>query len=183
MSDMKRAMYTVASVSLVLMFLFFTIMRNTGKDLFLTLGIIAMLTSYHLIIRLFIGSLTGKLPLDKFDPNAARFRELPFEKRLYRLLRVKKWKDRAPTYDISEFSTIYHTYGELARTTCRAETTHWLCVLASLVTISFTAWFGALPAFVITAVFGALVDMAFIVIQRYNRPRLVKLAERKEYDY
>lgn len=183
MSDLKRTMYTAAGISLGLMFVFFILMQNTGRQLFCTLGIIAMMTAYHLIIRLFIGSIAGKVPLKEFDPSSARFRERSFEKRLYGLLRVKKWKDYAPTYDISEFSTVYHTFGELARTTCRAETTHWLCVLASLVSICFTAWLGALPAFLITAVLGALVDMAFIVIQRYNRPRLLRLAERREYDY
>lgn len=183
MSDLKRMMYTAAAVCIGLMFMFFIIMTKTGNDIFRVLGTVAMMVGYHLIIRLFIANLVGKIPLGAFDPNELRFREFPFERRLYGLLRVKKWKSGAPTYDISEFSPIYHTFGELARTTCRAETSHWLCVLASFVTLSFSMWFGAFPVFLIMAVIGALVDLAFISIQRFNRPRMARLAERREYDY
>lgn len=183
MSDLKRVMYTAAAVCIGLMFMFFTMMTKTENDLFRILGTIMMMGGYHLIIRLFISNLIGRIPLDAFDPDEPRFRELPFERRLYGLLRVKKWKAGAPTYDISEFSPVYHTFGELARTTCRAETSHWLCVLASLVTLCFSAWFGDLPVFLVTALAGALVDLTFIVIQRYNRPRMARLAERREHVY
>lgn len=183
MSDLKRAMYTAAAVFLGLMFVFFIMMTKTGSDIFRVFGTVAMMAGYHLIIRLFIANLVGKIPLGEFDPNEPRFRELSFERRLYGFLRVKKWKDSAPTYDISEFSPVYHTFGELARTTCRTETSHWLCVLASLVTLCFSVWFGAFPVFLVTGIAGAFVDLAFIAIQRYNRPRMARLAERREYDY
>ena len=37
--------------------------------------------------------------------------------------------------------------------------------------------FGAYPVFIITSVLAAACDMAFVVMQRYNRPRLIKLME------
>lgn len=178
MSGMKRFMYTAAGASLALMFVFFFLMTKTGKSVFLTLGITSMTICYHFVIRLVIGNIIGSIKLSQFDPNSFRFRERRFERKLYKALRVKKWKKFAPTYDKRVFSVKDNTFDELARATCRAETTHWLCAAASLVTICFTAWFGSLAAFLITGILGAFVDLVFIIIQRYNRPRLVHLTER-----
>ena len=88
---------------------------------------------------------------------------------------MKKWKKYIPTYDNEQFSLKTHSADEIAKATCRAETVHWLCAAASLVTICFAVWFGALPAFLITGILGALVDLVFVIVQRYNRPRLLKL--------
>lgn len=176
---MKHFMYIVAGGSLALMFAFFILMVNTNKGVFATLGITAMTICYHFTVRLVIGNIAGSIKLSEFDPNAPRFRERGFERALYRKLRVKKWKKFAPSYDEREFSVKDHSFDELARTTCRAETTHWLCAGASLVSICFAVWFGSLAVFIITGVLGAIVDLVFVVLQRYNRPRLMRLAERK----
>ena len=63
--------------------------------------------------------------------------------------------------------------------TCRAECVHWMCAAASLVSISFALVFDSLPAFLITGIAGALVDLVFVVIQRYNRPRLMRYAAKR----
>lgn len=176
---MKRFMYIVSGASLALMFVFFFLMVNTNKGVFATLGITAMTICYHFTMRLVIGNITGSIKLSEFDPNSFRFRERGFERKLYKLLRVKKWKRFAPTYDEREFSVKDRSFDELARTTCRAETTHWLCAAASLVSICFAVWFGSLVVFIITGVLGALVDLVFVTLQRYNRPRFMRLAERE----
>lgn len=176
---MKRIMYIVSGASLALMFAFFILMVNTNKGVFATLGITAMTICYHFTMRLVIGNITGSIKLSEFDPNAFRYRERGFERKLYKALHVKKWKRFAPSYDERDFSLKDRSFDELARTTCRAETTHWLCAAASLVTICFAAWFGSLAVFIITGILGALVDLALVVIQRYNRPRFMRLAERE----
>lgn len=174
---MKRFMYTAAAVSLALMIGFCILAKYTELEVFVTLAITAMTTGYHFTIRLVIGSITAALKLSKFDPKAACYRERKFERKLYKALRVKKWKKFAPTYDKSLFS-LDNPPEDIVGEMCRAETTHWLCAAASLVSICFTIWFGSLPAFLITAILGAAVDMMFIVIQRYNRPRLMRLARK-----
>lgn len=171
-------MYTAAGASLALMFVFFFFMTYTDKSVFLTLGITSMTICYHFAVRLVIGNIIGGITLSQFNPNSFRYRERKFERNLYKTLRVRKWKKFAPTYDERAFSVKDNTFDELARATCRAEATHWLCAAASLATICLTVWFGSLVVFLITAVLGALVDILFIIIQRYNRPRLVRLAER-----
>lgn len=173
---MKKFMYIAAFASLILMFTFAILAKNTGLEVFATLAITAMTICYHFTIRLVIGNITGCVKLSKFNPTAACYRERKFERKLYKALRVKKWKGFAPTYDKSVFS-LDNTPLDIARATCRAETTHVLCAAASLASICLTIWFNALPAFLITAILRACADLVFIVIQRYNRPRLIKLAK------
>ena len=36
-------------------------------------------------------------------------------------------------------------------------------------------WFGVYPVFIITSILSAMFDMTFVIIQRYNRQRIVKL--------
>ena len=178
---MKRFMYTAAGASLVLMFVFFIFMVvvNKSQNVFLTLGITCMTICYHFTIRLFIGGIMDSIELSQFKPGSWRFRERKFEKKLYKTLRVKKWKKFAPTYDESKFDLSRNPTETVIGETCRAESVHWLCIVASLVSISFTVIFGSLPAFLITGIAGALVDLVFVVIQRYNRPRLMRYATKK----
>lgn len=175
---MKRFMYTAACVSMVLMFAFFFLMVNTAKSVFCTLGITFMTICYHFTVRLVIGSVTDRIKLSQFKPEARQFRERKFERKLYKALRVKKWKKFAPTYDKKLFSLKDNSLDNVIGETCRAEVVHSLCVLASLASICLAVWFGSLPAFLITGILGALVDLVFVIIQRYNRPRLKRLAER-----
>ncbi|MDE6727234.1 MAG: hypothetical protein K2J80_04760, partial [Oscillospiraceae bacterium] len=51
---------------------------------------------------------------------------------------------------------------------------------ASLASITFAFVFGSLPAFLITGVLGALVDLVFVIVQRYNRPRLIRCAAMRD---
>lgn len=171
-------MYIVACVSLALMFVFFFLMVNTEKSVFCTLGITSMTICYHFTIRLVIGNIIDRIKLEKFKPESWRFREFKFERKLYKVLRVKKWKKFVPTYNERLFSMKENSVGNIIGETCRAEVVHLLCAAASLVSISFALIFGSLTAFLITGIAGALVDLVLVIVQRYNRPRLKKLSDR-----
>ena len=176
---MKRFMYAAAGGSLVLMFLFFILMVNTSKNVFLTLGITSMTICYHFTVRLVISGVMDSIDLSQFSPEAWRFRELGFEKKLYKALRVRKWKKYAPTYDDSKFDVTENSVDNVIGETCRAESVHWLCAAASLASITFAAPFGSLLVFLITGIAGALFDLMFVIIQRYNRPRLMRYAAKR----
>ena len=176
---MKRVMYIAAGGSLVLMFVFFILMVNTSQSIFLTLGITFMTICYHFTIRLVIGNVMAGIKLSNFNPEAWRFRECRFEKKLYKAIRVKKWKKLAPTYDNSLFDVTNNSVDAVIGETCRAESVHWMCIAASLASITFTMIFGSLAAFLITGIAGALFDLMFVIIQRYNRPRLMRSAAKR----
>ena len=58
---------------------------------------------------------------------------------------------------------------------CQAELIHELVFILSLVPIAFSLYFGDLYIFVITSIIAMMLELCFIIVQRYNRERLVKL--------
>ena len=62
----------------------------------------------------------------------------------------------------------------------KSEVDHWINELISLTTILFAIPWGAFWVFFISALFAMIFDSQFIIIQRFNRPRIVKLLEREK---
>ena len=83
-----------------------------------------------------------------------------------------------PTYDPSLFDQTQKSWDEIAQASCQAELVHETIILLSFVPIVFSIWFGALAVFVITSVLAALFDTVFVIMQRYNRPRIIRLIKR-----
>lgn len=134
---------------------------------------------YHMFIRFFAPVVLWGFFRKTYDYRWSWFQPRPWEPRLYRLLRVKRWKGRAVTYDPREFSLRLHSLEEIVNNMCHAEAVHELTALFSLLSMLFAVPLGGAAAFCTTALLAASVDLACVVIQRYNRPRLVKILERK----
>ena len=100
-----------------------------------------------------------------------------FEKKLYRLLRVKKWKDKALTYNPELFSLKERSLDEIASAMTKAEVDHWLNEGILLASLLFSLLWRQFWLFFASAVFAMLFDGQFIVIQRYNRPRLLRILD------
>ena len=79
------------------------------------------------------------------------------------------------TYDPREFSLEMHSMEEIVNNMCHAEAVHELIVLLSFTSLFFVIPFGAFPVFLITAILAAAFDLTFFIIQRYNRPRVMRL--------
>lgn len=173
-------MYIVSAVSLVLMFICFGIYRLTGWGILTTLGITSMTVCYHFTVRLFIGNIVDAVMRNEADWRKPWFRQRTFEEKLYKKLKVKRWKDRLPTIDENSFKLGKQPIERIIGATCQSEVIHELDVLASLAAILFAIPFGDLWVFLITSILGAAFDMIFVIMQRYNRPRLLKLAMRKK---
>lgn len=140
-------------------------------------GITAFTITYHFKMRLILGEITQRCHI-RYDQRW--FREHPFERRIYRLLQVKHWKDKALTYNPELFSVKDRTLEQIANAMAKAETDHWLNELVSLSTIFFALIWGEAWIFVLTAIIAMAFDAQFILIQRYNRPRVVKLLKKKQ---
>lgn len=61
----------------------------------------------------------------------------------------------------------------------KSEVDHWINEAISLSTMLFAIIWGEFWIFCLTAVAAMIFDSQFIIIQRYNRPRIVKILERK----
>ena len=141
-------------------------------------GVTAFTVMYHLWLRLIMGNVT-KLFRHKLNHKCWWFKEKRGESAFYKLIRVKKWKAHALTYDPTQFSLQDNTLEQIANNMTKAETDHWINVGISLTTLLFALLWGELWIFAITAFAAIIFDGQFIVIQRYNRPRVVKLLKKQ----
>ena len=121
------------------------------------------------------------LPRRWFDPHQAPYRCRDWEKggRVYNKLHIRRWKDRLPDMSRLMPDMVRKDLGSdpavLVQETCVAECVHWALTLLSAGI--FFLWRSGWAA-LLWLVYNVLGNVSFIVIQRYNRPRLQKLAEK-----
>ncbi len=141
----------------------------------LWVGVSAFTIVYHFKLRLVMGEWTKSWGIRYTHPW---FTPRKFEKKLYRLLRVRSWRGKVLTYDPAMFDVEKNTYEQIANNMSKAECDHWINELISLSTLTFGLIWGEMWIFALTAVLGMLFDAQFILVQRYNRPTVVRLIER-----
>ncbi len=133
---------------------------------------------YHFAMRMFVGAAWS--PFQQHNPHARWFREKPFEKKLYATLKVKKWKDRMPTYDPGTFDAKSRTLEEMVQAMCHSELVHETIIVLSFLPLLAAIPFGEFPVFFLTSLASAAFDLSFVIMQRYNRPRVLRLMKRKQ---
>ena len=173
-------MYSVIGITLITSISCFTIYYrgiNINRTVLL-IGIVSFTIMYHFWVRIIMGNVS-KLFKKHIHYKQWLFEERKFEKKLYKFLRVKKWKDKALTYNPESFSMKEHSLEEIANTMAKSEIDHWINEAISLSTLLFIIPWGLFWPFIISALSAMIFDSQFIIIQRYNRPRIVKLLERK----
>lgn len=127
----------------------------------------------------YIGQL---LPRRSFDYTAPPYAPYRWERdgMFYTKFKVQFWKDRVP--DMSQHVksmfrkkiSVFRDFDfikDLVLETCVAEFVHWMLVLISPV---FLVLMEGLAGRIGTVIY-ALANLPFVMIQRYNRPRLVRL--------
>lgn len=176
---MVKKMFAVSGVSLVLLFAFWGMFLGTKKSAYLVFGIIAMTVCYHFTVRLVIGGLFDYFLKNDVNYRRKWFAPRDFEENLYKKLRVKKWKNFLPTADEDLFSLEKRTPVQVVKAGCQAEIVHEVCAAAGLLSMFLAFPFGYFWVFFGTSVAAAICDLAFVAIQRFNRPRLLKFIERK----
>lgn len=132
-------------------------------------------TFYHFAMRLAVGYL---IP-NRFVHSRRWFQPKAFETPLHELLRIKKWKGRMPTFDHRQFSLSENALEDIVRNMCRAEVVHEVIIPLSFVPVLLSLLWHNFFLFFITSVLAAAVDAVFTLMQRYNRPRLVRLINKQ----
>lgn len=151
---------------------------NTPCEVLLSLDITFGTTAYHFVMRLLVGLVFSSVMNNKADYRKRWYQVGRLEMTIYQKLKVSKWKGKMPTYDRTLFDPRVHTWDEIAQSTCQAELVHETIVLLSFLPVAAGLWFGSYPVFIITSVLAALLDMVFVIMQRYNRQRIIKLLTR-----
>lgn len=173
-------MYCVIAVTIIISTVCFSLYYgNVYKNsIVLWTGITAFTIMYHFWVRIILGNVS-KLFTKHIIYSQFWFKERFFEKSLYKMLRVKKWKGKALTYNPETFSLKAYSLEEIANTMSKSEVDHWINEVISLSTLLFAVVWGNFWIFFATAIFAMLFDSQFIIIQRYNRPRIVKILKRQ----
>ncbi len=139
--------------------------------LVITLGTIA----YHVVMRLLVGAIYNSVMHNKADYRKQWYQVSEYEMNIYRKMRVKKWKNLMPTYDSDIFDPRKRTWDQIAQATCQAELVHETIAVLSFTPVFAGIWLGGYTAFIVTSILASLFDLMFVVIQRYNRYRIMKL--------
>ena len=175
-------MYCVIAIAIIISVVCFTLYyRNIYKNgMILWIGISAFTIMYHLWLRIIMGNVS-KLFKKHINYNQKWFKERKFEKKLYKLLKVKKWKGKALTYNPEQFDLKENSLEELINTMTKSEVDHWINEIISVTTMFFGfIWKELWLAFIISAIAAMIFDGQFIVIQRYNRPRVLKILKKEK---
>ena len=130
---------------------------------------------YHFAMRLLVGAL---IP-NRFDPHRRWFQLCKAENILYKKLRIKHWKDHVPTYDPRLFSLQDNTLEGIVKNMCQAEVVHEVIIVCSFLPLLASLLWNDFWVFAITSLISALIDSVFVMMQRYNRPRLMRLLEKQ----
>ncbi len=141
---------------------------------------------YLIIISLLAHPIGESLPRSWFSPSRFPFKEYKWEKntRLYERLRVSAWKDDVPDMSKRCKNMLPKAINAKVRSqdihaliieTCVAELVHYVLSLLSFVVLSILQ---NVMGAVICLIYILLGNLPFILIQRYNRPRLTRLYER-----
>ena len=154
--------------------------RETACRAYLPLAITLGTTSYHVVMRQLVALAFHTAMGNRADYRKRWYQVSKREMALYDRLQVKKWKSRMPTYDPAQFDPRRHTWEEIAQAMCQAELVHETIAALSFLPIAAGARFGAYPVFIVTSVLAALFDMLLVMMQRYNRQRVMRLLEREK---
>ena len=177
---MKKKMLWISALSLAGLLASAVGYRYTNSPVLFSLAITFGTVFYHLAVRLAVGQGIDARLHNRVDYTKPWFQEKAFEKKLYEGLRVKKWKKHMPTFTPEEFDLQSRGPEEIVQVTCQSEIVHEVNVLLSFVPLLFSVWFGSLDVFLITSCAAALFDSLFVIMQRYNRPRLMRLLRRRK---
>lgn len=136
-----------------------------------------------LLIHLGVAWVGTRLPIALFRTDAWLYRIRPWERggRLYeRLFRVRRWKSLLP--DGAALFAGGFRKGSLpgprpeqlerfARETCRGEAVHWVVLVLAPLFLAWNPWWAEL----IILAYAAAANLPCIVVQRYNRARLLQI--------
>ena len=147
----------------------------TEDGLWQTVAITLGTAVYHYGLRLIAGEISAWAHRFALNPNNVWFQQKKWEPGLYRLLRLRKWKRKLPTYAPDSFALQKTSVAVVIQNTCHAEIVHEVLAMLSFVPVIFSIWFGAFVVFFLTSLAAAIVELVFSGLQRFNRPRLLRL--------
>lgn len=138
-----------------------------------------------MLVGIFVNPLGNALPRRWFHADRFPYKCYEWERegKVYQRIAIQKWKDVVPDMSRINPRMVSKRLGalptaaqveRLVQETCVAEFTHWALIFASPLILCFRRpW---CPLMMLADIL--LFNLPFVLIQRYNRPQLVKLMTR-----
>lgn len=101
------------------------------------------------------------------------FNQADWEKSLYKKLKLKDWKNKLPTYDSSMFKIKSGSKEDVIKLMIQSENVHLLLIFLSYIPVFWSRTFGHLSVMIVMAVIFSIVHIPFVMIQRFNLPRII----------
>ncbi len=172
---MKISMKIITLISAIITVTMIILYIYMGVELFETLYITFGTIFYHLFMRLTVGFIFEHKYKNNINYQLKWFKVSKIEYKIYSAIKVKHWKKYLPTYNPEHFNIYKCKYESIAMAMCQAELVHETIFLFSFLPIVAAKWFSSIEIFIITSFFSAIIDLFFIVVQRYNRARIFRL--------
>lgn len=172
----------IINISFIVSAILFAIYGCTQP--YVAIFITLFMFAYHADIRLLIGFIVSifkkRINVDKkcFAVSLKEYKRLD-------KLKIKKWKEHVLTLYKNQF-TIQGSFNKerveaILKNNINAEITHWICFFISLLAILFGYLLSPeeIWIYICTSIAcSLLLDLPFILIQRYNRYKLLKIKSR-----
>lgn len=174
---MAKTMKVISAIALLLTICCFALYKITTYKVLFPFMITAGTIAYHFMIRLLVGAVIDSIMHNKANYHKKWYHVGELEMKLYQKLKVKKWKNKMPTFRADVFDISKHSWDEICQATCQSELVHETDVIFSFLPVIASIWVGSFWVFFITSVFGAVFDLMFVMMQRFNRTRILKMKE------
>lgn len=173
--------YLITAISF-LGFITFLVLNVTLGD-FLTPTMIFGTFLYHFAMRLAVGYGVGFIAkTSKIFALEKPYCAFKKEAKLYEKLGIKRWKEKAFTFNKSLFAVSADNLNELIYQMKKAELIHLIIIPLGYLTLLFTLFcsdFFYFWIFLSTAFFTSFIDLQSVVIQRYNLRRIFAIKNKK----
>ncbi len=179
MSSAKRTLYIISGACIVLMFVFLALFVRSHNDAMLIIGVIMLNASYQLITRLLVGSICEGVFENGINSSLEWFGTTDFEGRFYGSIGLKYLKRNLPKFERTDFSLARQSIQDIIDAGCEIEAEHEINIGVSMLGMLPALMFGNVWVFAVTAVGAVIYDLLFIAVQRYNRPRLERVLEKR----
>ncbi len=178
-NSFKKTMVISATITSLLTLLFFVLYKIIDVKILKTLSITFLTIAFHFDIRLIIGNI---VPLfkNRININSKYYKLKKFEEVIYKKIKVKRWKSKVPTYEFDEYDINKHSLDEIIRNMCNSEIIHTIDIFISYIPLLLIICFGSPIVFILTSIIASIFDLQFVIIQRFNRPRIIKILEEKK---
>lgn len=157
---------------------FFVLYEAVKMEWALNVGMITGYTAIHFVLMFISAPIVSLFFRMKYHYHHSWFVPKKFEEKLHRAIKVKKWKNKIPTYDSRAYSLSEQNIMKAIQMTCHAEIVHEVIAVLSYLPVLFGLFISNFLLFIVLSFVFSVIHLLFSIVQRYNRPRLIRLYER-----